>query len=84
MKKNKYYIYWKKENPTCWNCARLKKSKRIIHENTLDNPHGGCLSMSAPSFIDAIAGYVCDNYWFGDKPDKTEMLCGGLEHKFKR
>lgn len=66
--------------PSCWNCRKLRKSKRVIHENTLDKPHGGCLSMSAPSIMDAMAGYMCDNYWFSDKPDEDEMLCGGKEY----
>ena len=37
--------------------------------------------MSAPSIMDALAGYMCDNYWFGDKPDEDMMLCGGREYE---
>lgn len=78
MSNRKYSITY---TPSCWNCRKLRKSKRVIHENTLDKPHGGCLSMSAPSIMDAIAGYMCDNYWFSDKPDKNMMPCGGREYK---
>ena len=70
------------ESPSCWNCARLKRSKRVIHEDSLSDPHG-CFSMSAPSFMDALAAFHCDNYWFGQAPDAKEMLCGGKDHKFK-
>ena len=62
--------------PSCWNCCKLKKSKRVI-DGDLQNDNS--VSISAPSIIDAIAGYMCDNYWFGDKPDEEEMLCGGKE-----
>ena len=62
--------------PSCWNCCKLKKSKRVI-DGDLQNDNS--VSISAPSIIDAIAGYYCDNYWFGDKPDEEEMLCGGKE-----
>ena len=68
MSNKKYRIAY---TPSCWNCQKLRKSKRVIHE----------FSMSAPSIVDALAGYVCDNYWFGDKPDKEEMLCGGREYE---
>jgi hypothetical protein len=37
--------------------------------------------MSAPSIMDALAGYMCDNYWFGDKPDEDIMPCGGREYE---
>ena len=78
MSNKKYRIPF---TPSCWNCCKVRKTKRIIHENTLDKPDGGCFSMSAPSLMDAIAGYMCDNYWFGDKPDKDEMLCCGKEYE---
>lgn len=75
MSHRKYSIPFR---PSCWNCRRLKKSRRKIDGNPQD-PHGA-VSISAPSIIDAIAGYYCDNYWFGDKPDDV-MLCGGREYK---
>ena len=78
MSNKKYRIPY---TPSCWNCRKLKKSRRVIHENTLDKPHGGCFSMSAPSIMDALAGYMCNNYWFGDKPDEEMMLCGGREYE---
>lgn len=68
MSNRKYRIAY---TPSCWNCQKLRKSKRVIHE----------FSMSAPSIVDALAGYMCDNYWFGDKPDKEEMFCGGREYE---
>lgn len=77
MSNRKYRIAY---TPSCWNCQKLRKSKRVIHEDTL-NKHGGYFSMSAPSIMDAIAGYMCDNYWFGDKPDKDMMPCMGREYK---
>lgn len=64
-----------KSHPSCWNCTRLKKSKRVIGEN---EDH---ISISAPSLLDALAGYYCDNFWFGNAPDKREMLCGGRDYK---
>lgn len=74
MSQRKYRIPFK---PSCWNCRRLKKSKR---EMDVSND-GGAVSISAPSVMDALAGYYCDNYWFGDKPDKDELLCGGREYQ---
>ena len=78
MSNRKYRIVY---TSSCWNCRKLRKSKRIIHRNTLDKLHGGCFSMSAPSIMDAIADYMCDNYWFCDKPDEDMMLCGGREYE---
>lgn len=78
MSNKKYRIPY---TPSCWNCKKLRKSRRVIHEDTLDKPHGGCFSMSAPSIMDALAGYMCDNYWFGDKPDEDMMPCGGREYE---
>lgn len=78
MSNRKYRIAY---IPSCWNCRKLRKSRRVIYENTLDKPHGGGFSMSAPSIMDALAGYICNNYWFGDKPYKDEMLCGGKEYE---
>lgn len=78
MSNRKYRIAY---TPSCWNCRKLRKSKRIIHENTLDKPHGGDFLMSAPSIMDALAGYMCNNYWFGDKPDEDMMLCDGKEYE---
>ena len=67
-----------KFRPSCWNCRRLKKSKRKID----GDPTGwhSAISISAPSVIDALAGYYCDHYWFGDRPDDV-MMCGGREYK---
>ena len=66
-----------KFTPSCWNCRRLKKSKRKIDGDTHD---GGAVSISAPSIMDAIAGYYCDNYWFSTAPDDV-MPCCGREYK---
>jgi hypothetical protein len=76
MSHKKYAL---KPNPSCWTCKRLKKSKRKV-DGDLNAPNSA-VSISAPSIIDAIAGYYCDNYWFGDKPDSCEMLCGGIKYK---
>ncbi|MBQ8713082.1 MAG: hypothetical protein IJ551_09745 [Prevotella sp.] len=75
MSHRKYSIPFR---PSCWNCTRLRKSRRKIDGDP--NDRKGAVSISAPSIIDAIAGYYCDNYWFGDKPG-DEMLCGGREYK---
>ena len=74
MSHRKYRIPY---TPSCWNCRRLRKSRRII----TDQRPNGAFSMSAPSMMDALAGYMCDHYWWGDKPDGREMLCGGREYK---
>ena len=76
MSNKKFSLKFK---PSCWTCRRLKASRRKIDGDPND-PHGA-VSISAPSIIDAIAGYYCDNYWFGDKPDKDEMVCGGREYE---
>ena len=76
MSNRKYRIPYK---PSCWNCRRLKVSRRKIDGDPND-PHGA-ISISAPSVIDAIAGYYCDHYWFSNKPDDDEMLCGGREYR---
>ena len=52
-------------HPSCWNCARLKKSKRVI-DGGENEDH---ISISAPSLLDALAGYYCDNFWFSNAPD---------------
>lgn len=69
MSNRKYRIHY---NPSCWNCRKLRKSKRKIDGDT----NKGAISISAPSFIDALAGYYCDSYWFTNKPDAL-MPCGG-------
>lgn len=74
MSHRKYRIPFK---ASCWNCRRLKKSKREMDVSD----DGGAVSISAPSIMDALAGYYCDKYWFGDKPDKDELLCGGREYQ---
>lgn len=76
MSHRRYSIAYK---PSCWNYRRLKKSRRKI-DGDPNAPHAA-VSISAPSIIDAIAGYYCDNYWFGSAPDETEMLCGGSEYE---
>lgn len=63
--------------PCCWTCCKLKKSRRVIEEDY----GNGKVTISAPSIMDALAGYQCDNYWFGDKPEKDSMLCGGMEYE---
>lgn len=75
----KIIFQYNRPKPSCWNCRKLKKSKRKI-DSDMEDSHAA-ISISAPSVIDAITGYYCDNYWFGDKPDSREMLCGGREYK---
>lgn len=75
MSNKKFSLKFK---PCCWTCRRLKKSRRIMEG---DLSGDGAISIAAPTIMDAIAGYYCDNYWFGDKPDADEMLCGGKEYK---
>ena len=43
--------------------------------------NSNAISISAPSVIDALAGYYCKSYWFSSEPDEDEMLCGGLEYE---
>ena len=75
MSNRKYSL---KPKRCCWTCCKLKKSRRII-EGSLEQ--GKSISVSAPSIMDAIAGYYCNGYWFGDKPDPDEMLCGGRDYE---
>lgn len=35
----------------------------------------------AKTIMGAMAGYMCDNYWFCDKPNKDEMFCGGRKYE---
>jgi hypothetical protein len=66
--------------PSCWNCKRLKKSGRREEISYDSNGEIKTVSIGADSYLDALAGYYCDFFWWGDKPD-NEMLCGGRGYK---
>lgn len=65
-----------KPKPSCWNCAKLRKSK-----SKMEISDGRIMFVGAPSILDAMSSYYCQYYWWSNKPYEDEMLCKGKHYK---